>query len=477
VFGAKLATWFSILFFATGLSFSFAAESPIRVGLTGKYPPFNTFDTKGKLVGFDVDIARSLCRRLERPCDFKILPWDGILAALLTEKIDVIIGSMAITPEREKQANFTDPYYESGAQLFVREMETQPEREGFRIGVTLGTTYGEFAKKRFPKAEIRTYKGDTEVFQDIESVRLDAMITDRLVGAYMNKVRKAGLKLKGPLLFRERMGIPVKLSASAFHDQLNKALNDLLIDPEYLKIHAKYFGEDALPTPTKSGAEIAGTPWFDALRLMGKAWVSTLVLSIEGLFLGCLLSLGLAVLLIYPPTGIRSITLIYVDFVRSTPFMIQLFAIYFGLPAIGIRLPAWQSGVFAIALHLSAYLSETIKVAYQSIQPGQHQAAQVLGLGKLKALRYVIFPQMIPILLAPTLNTLVAMIKDSAIISVISVHELTMQTQQLISTTFRPLEFYGISAVLYALITYPLLILGRKMEKHYRSKGLLHGRA
>jgi His/Glu/Gln/Arg/opine family amino acid ABC transporter permease subunit len=452
-----------------------AAESPLRVGLTGKYPPFNFFDSAGKLAGFDVEVASALCLRIHRPCDFKILPWDGILAALLSNKIDVVIGSMAITQEREKQANFTDPYYESGAQLFVKDENADPDQEGFRIGVTLGTTYGEFAKKRFPKAETRTYKGDTEIFQDLESGRLDGMVTDRLVGAYMNQVRQAGLRMKGPLLYRERMGIPVRRSDPELRSRLNEALREFLASPEYAAIHARYFGEGALEKSPAAGD--AGFNWSGSLRLLAGAWASTIALSAEGLFLGGLLSLILAFLLIYPPAWIRRVVLVYVDFVRSTPFMIQLFAIYFGLPAIGIRLPAWESGVLAIALHLSSYLSETIKVAYRSIPPGQHHAAQVLGLGRASALRHVILPQMFPLLLAPTLNTVVAMIKDSAIVSVISVHELTMQTQQLISSTFRPLEFYGISAVLYALITYPLLILGRKLEARYREKGLLHGHA
>ncbi len=471
---------FVVAFLASIIAFSsslaLAGSDPLRVGLTGKYPPFNFFDADGQLAGFDVEIANKLCLGMRQKCEFKILPWDGILAALLVGKIDVIIGSMAITPEREKQVRFTEPYYESGAQLFVKDQDANADGDGFRIGVTLGTTYGQFAKEKFPKAEIRTYKGDTEIFQDLEAGRLDGMVSDRLVGNYMNRVRGAKLHLKGPLLFRERIGIPTRPADQALFQRLNQTLKNFSSSAEYAAIHARYFGE-IVGKADASETYGAQTRWPTALKLMVSAWGVTIALSFAGVIIGILLSLVLAALLIYPPAGIRGVTLAYVDFVRSTPFMIQLFAIYFGLPAIGIQLSAWYSGVLAIALHLSAYLSETIKVAYQSIPPGQHHAAQVLGLSRMAALRNVIFPQMFPFLLAPTLNILVAMIKDSAIVSVISVHELTMQTQQLISTTFRPLEFYAISAVLYALVTYPLLLLGRRLEKLYRAKGLLHGHA
>src|SRR5690606_81595 len=105
---------------------------------------------------------------LERPCAFEVLQWDGILSALLAGRIDVVIGSMAITPQREEQVRFTRPYYESGAQLFLRSGAPGPERQGFRVGVTLGTTYGLAAREHFPQAEVRTYKGDVTALQDLQ---------------------------------------------------------------------------------------------------------------------------------------------------------------------------------------------------------------------------------------------------------------------------------------------------------------------
>src|SRR5690606_23683347 len=131
-----------------------------------------------------------------------------------------------------------------------------------------------------------------------------------------------------------------------------------------------------------------------------------------------------------------------IDFIRATPFMIQLFTIYFGLPALGIKLSAWSSAVLAIGIHSSAYLSEILQISYQSVPLAQHYAGKTLGFKRSETMIHIIWPQMLPVLTAPTLNTVVAMIKDSAVVSVISVHELTMQAQQLISATFRPLEFY-----------------------------------
>lgn len=451
---------------------AFGDVKPLRVGLTGKYPPFNFFDEKGVLTGFDVETANALCRSMQRKCVFKILPLDGLLSAVLANKIDVVIGSIAITEERSKKVLFSNPYYESGGQLFVKNTGADPKSPNFKMGVTLGTTYGDFAAKAFPQASIRSYKGETEAVLDFKSGRLDGMITDRLVGSYINQVTGAGLVMEGPLLFEERIGIPIRKTNTRLYTQINQALSKFLNSEEHTAIRTKYFGAEEghlIDSVQKSD------PWALRVKLMLKAWISTIAISVEGLAFGTVLSFLFAYGLIFTPKPVRVTTRVVVDFVRSTPFMIQLFAIYFGLPPLGVTLSAWTAAIIAIGLHLSAYLSETIKIAYQSVPLGQHQAARVLGLSQFEAFRYVIFPQMLPLLTVPTLNLLVAMVKDSAVVSVISIHELTMQTQQLISATFRPIEFYAIAAGLYALITYPLLALGRRLEIRYKRKGLLHG--
>jgi len=448
------------------------AARELVVGLTGKYPPFNYFDASGKLTGFDVDVAEDLCRRTNRRCVFRVLQWDGILASLLAGKIDVIIGSMAVTEERAAMAAFTTPYYESGAQLFIRPGGKDPHANGFRVGVTLGTTYESFVREAFPGAEVVTYKGDPEIFQDIGTGRLDGMVTDRLAGAWLNRKYEAGLSLSGSPLFVERMAIPVRPERKELFRELDEAVRALRASPSYAGLMDKYFGLGA-----EAGARAEGAPAFrfgPALALMLQGLWATAKVSLAGLGLGGLLSVLLSFGLVGLPKIPQKVLLVYVDFIRATPFMIQLFAIYFGLPAVGVKLSAWSSATIAIGLHSSAYLSEIVKTAYLSIPIGQRHAASTLGLSRTETLAHVIFPQMLPLMTAPVLNTVVAMIKDSAIVSVISVYELTMQAQQIISTTFRPLELYLLAALLYALIPYPLLILGRWQERRFSQRGLLH---
>lgn len=445
-----------------------AGEAVLTVGLTGKYPPFNYVDAQGELAGFDVEMARAICGEMGRRCEFRTLQWDGILGALLAGRIDVVIGSMAVTQERAKAVRFTVPYYESGAQLFVRPREQDPTREGFAIGVTLGTTYEQHVRRAYPTALVRTYKGDTEVLQDVAAGRLDAMVTDRLVGAHMIRTFGVALEPFGPLLFEEKIAIPVRPERERLKAELDAAVTRLRASPWYAQLVARYFGAGVAARAVPE-TKLAVMAW-----LLARGVVGTLGVCVLGITLG----LGAAVLLAFllgAGPRVRRVVSAGVDFVRATPFMVQLFAIYFGLPTLGLAIGAWASATFAIALHSAAYLSVVIVTAYQSVPVGQRHAAKALGLTPAETLRHVLVPQMLPVLTVPALNTVVAMIKDSAIVSVIGVYELTLQVQQLISTTFRPLELYGAAALLYFAITYPLLLAGRAAEARFRQRGLLHG--
>lgn len=451
-----------------------AAQAKLVVGLTGKYPPLNFYDEAGNLTGFDVDFANEVCREIGRECEFRTLQWDGILGALLAGRVDAIIGSMAVTEARAREVRFSSPYYESGAQLFVPRGKTLEGLEAPSLGVTLGTTYEHEVRARFPRAELRTFKGDTEVLTDMGAGRLDGMVTDRLVGAYM--ARKFGVDVvpEGELLYEERIAIPVAPGNEALLAEIDGAIARIRGSERYGQMLSRYFGDEVGSPPTGPADPPPRPALLDAktLALLGGGLLSTLRVSALGIGLGVIASVLLAAALL-AVRPLKPVLSALIDFVRATPFMVQLFAIYFGLPATGIKLGALTSAVLAMAIHSAAYLAEILKTSYLAVPTGQHLAARALGMSRLETLRHVVLPQMLPGLTVPTLNTIVAMVKDSAIVSVIGVHELMLQSQELIGATFRPMEFYGIAALLYFVVTYPMLLAGRALERRYQRRGLL----
>jgi polar amino acid transport system permease protein len=146
----------------------------------------------------------------------------------------------------------------------------------------------------------------------------------------------------------------------------------------------------------------------------------------------------------------------FVEIIRSTPLLAQLYFLYFGLPSIGLRLPEHQTGVLALALNSGAYMAEILRAGVQTIAPGQIEAASASGLTLLQRLRYIILPQAIGVTIPPLLGQTIVLVKDSALLSLISVLELTRAGQLMASERFMPAEGFFTTALLY-LVLYHLL--------------------
>jgi len=221
-------------------------EKDFSYAMSGLYPPFN-YEDNGELVGFDVEIGKALAEKMGMNPNPVTNPWQTILAALKTDKFDAIIGSMAITEERQKEVNFSDPYYSSGAQIFVakdnNEIKSDADLKGKKIGVVVSSTFEATAKEYTD--QVVTYDSDVTALQDLlVAGRLDAVITDELVGKYAITQNKLGIKAVAEPLFLDQMAIPVTKENTELLEKINKALAEIKADGTYAKISEKYFGED-----------------------------------------------------------------------------------------------------------------------------------------------------------------------------------------------------------------------------------------
>ncbi|MBO8162679.1 MAG: transporter substrate-binding domain-containing protein [Brevibacillus sp.] len=238
----------SALYGCAGQTESGADKPEFVFAMSGMYPPFN-YQENGELVGFDVEIGKALAEKMGMTPKPVTNPWQTILAALKADKFDAIIGSMAITEERQKEVDFTKPYYESGAQIFVsqdnQEITSADDLKGKRIGVVVSSTFEQVAKEYTDKVE--AYDSDVTALQELlVEGRLDAVITDELVGKYAITKNNLPIKAVGEPLYLDQMGIPVKKGNQALLEKLNKALEEIKADGTYEQISKKYFGENIL---------------------------------------------------------------------------------------------------------------------------------------------------------------------------------------------------------------------------------------
>ena len=232
------------------------AQSEFATALTGKFPPFSYYDHKGELAGFDVDVSREIARRLNRKCRIVATEWDGILAGLLAEKYDAIIGSMAITPERKSTVDFSVPYYKSGAQLFVNrdnpdQIYSINDCAGLRIAVVLGETYQRYLEKNYPEIEVVTFKSSVEIFEMLEQHRISGFVTDRLVGSWQIKQADRSFVPVGPMLYTEDIGIPVRKSDTELLGKINRSLEEMEADGTLKQLFNHYVRPKCRPRPPR----------------------------------------------------------------------------------------------------------------------------------------------------------------------------------------------------------------------------------
>ncbi|MDF1526476.1 MAG: ABC transporter substrate-binding protein [bacterium] len=220
----------------------------ISFSMSGQYPPFNFVDENNKLTGFDVEVCSEIAKRIGVKPKPVTTAWDGIIAGLLAGKYNLICGSMAITEARLEAIDFSDPYYRSGAQLFVAKdskVTSADQLNGKKVGVTLGTTYEEWVRKNLARVDVRTYKGVPDMILEMSNGRLDGFITDRIVGAMAIAEKGAQLKLAGPLLYEERMGIALTKENPKLRTAINEAIAAMQKDGSYRDISLKYLKIDA----------------------------------------------------------------------------------------------------------------------------------------------------------------------------------------------------------------------------------------
>jgi His/Glu/Gln/Arg/opine family amino acid ABC transporter permease subunit len=160
---------------------------------------------------------------------------------------------------------------------------------------------------------------------------------------------------------------------------------------------------------------------------------------------------------------------LYVNFFRTTPALVQLIWVFYVLPVLlNVSLSPVQSGIITLSLNAGAFLSEIFRSGLESVHKGQSDAAHVLGMSRLHTLQYIVVPQAVRRVLPAIGNVFISLLKDSSLVSVIAVSELTYQIQTEVGATFRPLELYTALAVVYFLITYPLSLATSALERRFR---------
>jgi polar amino acid transport system substrate-binding protein len=453
--------------------------------------PFVEADPKdpAKVRGFDVEVAEAIARGLNREARFVQVAFASIDASVERGDFDIGLSGVEDTPARRARLAATIPYFEFHEVLTVRSGDRNRYRrledlKGRRIGTLAATIAYEAllaAKGRDGIVPI-SYDDDVHPYTDLAEGRLDAVLLDNIIAA--RSVRRVpGLWIQPePVATGGYIGVLAK-GNTGLRDAIDAILADRMRDGTLERIYRKWniwddsqasFFQKTLARRPATEVPAARTPVAEsslavALRYLPsllRAAAITLALSCAAMALAVLLGIGIAAGRIYGGVLLRGALTGYVELVRGTPLLLQLFVLYYGLSAV-VRLPAFAAALLGLGLNYAAYESEIYRGALEAVSRVQLEAARTLGLTEWLILRLVRGPQAFRLALAPMTNDFVALLKDSSLVSVITVVELTKQTA-IFATNIGSWVLPGIlCAAIYLAMSLPLSRLARRLERRW----------
>jgi polar amino acid transport system substrate-binding protein len=439
------------------------------------------------VVGFDVEIAALIAHDLGRTPQFVQITFTELDQAVRRGDFDIGLSGIEDTPARRASVAASIPYYEFHEVLTVREgdrdrIRSLADLRGKRVGTLGGTIAYETlldAEKTYGIQAV-SYDDDVHPYSDLLVGRVDAVLLDNVL-ADRSMRRMSGLFTQPDNVRTGYYVVIVSPEHAALRDDVDRILTRAMADGRLESIlrtwkvwndaqaalFARHTAGSAPATPEPAAHLLSR--WEITARYVPslvKAAVITLILSCLAMALAVIGGVAIAVARVYGSRVTRLAATAYVEVMRGTPVLLQLFVIYYGFASI-IKLPAFVAALLGLGLNYAAYESEIYRSALEAIPRGQLEAAQVLGFTRLQTLRLIRGPQALRLALAPMTNDFVAMLKDSSLVSVLTVVELTKQTQ-IFATNLGSWVIPGaLCAALYLMLSLPLGHLARQLEARW----------
>ena len=442
-----------------------------------------------RVVGFEVDIAQLLAEALGRMPRFVQIAFTSLDASAARGDFDIGLSGIEDSPARRARLAVTVPYYEFREILTVRagdrdRYRTLEDLKGLRVA-TLGATlaYDLLVRAQAEYGVIPvTYEDDIHPYSDLALGRVDAVVLDYVL-AERGVRRNAGLVNQSTDLGVGHYVGVMAPEQSVLRERVDEILRAAMRDGRLEAIFRKWnmwnadqprlyarvlagSGAELVETSAASapGAWEATRRYFPALL---RAAAITIVLSCLAMALAVTLGMLIASGRVYGSRPLQAVLAAYVEIIRGTPLLLQLFVLYFGLAPF-VELPAFAAALLGLGLNYAAYESEIYRSALEAVPRGQLDAARILGLTPGQTLRLVRGPQAFRFALAPMTNDFVALLKDSSLVSVITVVELTKQTQIFAANIGSWLVPGILCGALYLVLSLPLARVARRIEKGWR---------
>jgi len=426
------------------------------------------------LVGFEVDLMHALAPRLGVRERFVQNDWSNLVPSLERGDFDLIVNGLEDTEALRRRILLSRPYFHFTEQLVVRRgstLRTLDSLKGHRVG-TLASSLAHQILRAHPDVEIVLYGGQEEPYRDLQLGRTDAVLLDSVIAARYG-LTKPDLELADPDVASGTYVIGMRKGDEDLRDAVNAGLAAMEAKGELSRIFTRWHLTDLPPAETASPPADEPPPaTFDRAQVMlffGAAGV-TLAITLASMALAVPLGLALALARLYGRAPARFLSHAYIEIFRGTPVLLQLYILYYGIAPL-VHLSAPAAAILGLGLNYGAYEAEVHRAALQAIPTGQSEAAAALGMSHGQALRLVLLPQALRTALPAMTNDLIALLKDSSLVSVITVVELTKQ-MTITAVDVRSWALPGaLCAALYFAMSYPLARLAARLEARLEAAG------
>ncbi|NFX07742.1 ABC transporter permease subunit [Staphylococcus aureus] len=436
----------------------------LRVGLSADYAPMefeHTVNGKTEYAGVDIDLAKKIAKDNNLKLKIVNMSFDSLLGALKTGKIDIIISGMTSTPERKKQVDFSDSYMMTKNIMLVKKDKVNEYKDikdfnNKKVGAQKGTEQEKIAQTEIENASITSLSRLPDVILALKSGKVEGAVVEKPVAeAYLKQNPKLGIS---NVKFNEEEKdtvIAVPKDSPKLLSQINKTIKEVkdkgLID-KYMTNAANAMNDDS------GFISKYGSFFLKGIKI-------TILISLIGVALGSILGAFVALMKLSKIKIISWIASIYIEILRGTTMLVQVFIVFFGITAaLGLDISALVCGTIALVINSSAYIAEIIRAGINAVDKGQMEAARSLGLNYRQTMKSVIMPQAIKNILPALGNEFVTLIKESSIVSTIGVGEIMFNAQVVQGISFDPFTPLIVAAALYFVLTFVLTRIMNMIE-------------
>ena len=438
------------------------------IGTDTTFAPFEFTSPEGDLVGIDMDLLRAIAEDQGFEVEIRQLGFDAALQALQSNQVDAVMAGMSITDERQQIFDFSDPYFTSGIQLGVLEdsdIQSLDDLDGKTVAVKTGTQGQTFAEENQDEFGFRVtpYSDTTDMVDAVKAGQAVGYFEDFPVLAYGIQ-QGSGFRLVGDPELGGEYGFAVNKGQNPeLIEMFNEGLANLQASGEYDEIVDSYLAGGEETTQATDIFSVAVKYWPALMEGLWLTILATLVALVAAFILGIVFGFGR----ISKFAPFRWLATAYVFVFRGTPILVQAFFVFFAIPQLfpELTFSPFVAGAITLSLNTGAYMTEIIRGGIQAVDPGQNEASRSLGLGHWKTMQKVVLPQAFRIMIPSFVNQGIITLKDTSLISVIGLAELTFVSRQIIASTYLSAQVLTIVAIIYFVVITLLTLLANRLER------------